>query len=242
VRRRASAAVSFDRRRPSGTVSLVTAQRRLLLVEDDPRLGPLVADVLGEDWDVTLVTDGEQALVAAAAALYAVMVVDRRLPGIDGASFVTELRKRRDTTPVLMLTALGALGDKVSGLDAGANDYLVKPFEFDELTARLRALTRDYASEGEALPIGEWTFYPDTATVYSPYSGRIILTETESALLALLAKAPTTAFSRAHILSAVFDHGEQLGTVDTYVHYIRRKTDRDLIATVRGVGYRIGSP
>jgi two-component system response regulator QseB len=223
-------------------VTHVTATPALLLVEDDPRLGPLVAEVLGDDWDVTLVTDGEQALAAAAGNWYRVMVVDRRLPGMDGVQVVAELRRRRDTTPVLMLTALGALDDRVSGLDAGANDYLVKPFEFDELTARLRALTRDYASEGDALPIGDWTFYPDTATVYSPYSGRIILTETESALLALLAAAPTTAFSRAHILSAVFERGEQLGTVDTYVHYIRRKTDRDLIATVRGVGYRIGSP
>jgi two-component system response regulator QseB len=223
-------------------VTHVTAPPALLLVEDDPRLGPLVAEVLGDDWDVTLVTDGEQALAAAAGNWYRVMVVDRRLPGMDGVKVVAELRRRRDTTPVLMLTALGALDDRVSGLDAGANDYLVKPFEFDELTARLRALTRDYASEGDALPIGGWTFYPDTATVYSPYSGRIILTETESALLALLASAPTTAFSRAHILSAVFERGEQLGTVDTYVHYIRRKTDRELIATVRGVGYRIGSP
>jgi len=220
----------------------VTTTDRLLLVEDDPRLGPLVADVLGEDWDVTLVPSGEQALTAAAERMFAVMVVDRRLPGIDGAEFVARLRSRRDATPVLMLTALGALGDRVSGLDAGANDYLVKPFEFEELSARLRALTRDFRSEGDPLPIGEWTFYPDTATVYSPYSGRIQLTDRENALLALLALSPTTAFTRAHILSTVFGDSEVEGTVDTYVHYIRRKTDRELITTIRGTGYRIGSP
>ncbi|SDR03083.1 DNA-binding response regulator, OmpR family, contains REC and winged-helix (wHTH) domain [Curtobacterium sp. UNCCL20] len=215
---------------------------RLLLVEDDPRLGPLVAEVLGDDWEVTLVTSGEEALATAAERSFAVMVVDRRLPGIDGAEYVAALRRRRDATPVLMLTALGALDDRVSGLDAGANDYLVKPFEFDELSARLRALTRDYTSEGDPLPIGGWTFYPDTATVYSPYSGRIQLTDRENALLELLAKSPTTAFSRAHILSSVFGESELEGTVDTYVHYIRRKTDRELITTIRGVGYRIGSP
>jgi two-component system response regulator QseB len=155
---------------------------------------------------------------------------------------VRELRQRRVTTPILMLTALGEIRDRVDGLDAGANDYLVKPFDFDELNARLRALTRDFASEGDPIAIGAWTFYPDTATVYSPYSGRVGLTEKENALLRLLAKAPTTAFSRAHILTAVFDHGEQPGTVDSYVHYIRRKTDPELIETVRGTGYRIGMP
>jgi two-component system, OmpR family, response regulator QseB len=215
---------------------------RLLLVEDDPRLGPLVADMLGDDWTVTLVPDGEHALDAAEEQLFDVMVVDRRLPGIDGVEVVQRLRARRDATPVLMLTALGELGDRVSGLDAGANDYLVKPFEYEELAARLRALTRDYRSEGDPVAIGDWTYYPDTASVYSPYTGRILLTEKENALLGLLAGSPTTAFSRAHLLSSVFDKGEQLGTVDTYVHYIRRKTDRDLITTVRGVGYRIGTP
>ncbi len=106
----------------------------------------------------------------------------------------------------------------------------------------MRALTRDFRSEGDPLPIGAWTFYPDTATVYSPYSGRIQLTDRENALLELLARAPTTAFSRAHILSTVFGDSEVEGTVDTYVHYIRRKTDRELITTIRGTGYRIGSP
>lgn len=127
-------------------------------------------------------------------------------------------------------------------LDAGANDYLVKPFDFDELNARLRALTRDYSGRGTGIDIGSWVFYPGNATIESPYAGRIILTDTEAALLEVLAKHPDTAFSRQHLLAAVFDHGEQEGTVDTYVHYLRKKTDRDLIETVRGVGYRLGTP
>nr|WP_217508575.1 response regulator transcription factor [Curtobacterium pusillum] len=213
-----------------------------MLVEDDPRLGPLVADVLGVDWDVTLRADGESALQVAAEQYFDVMVVDRRLPGIDGTEVVAELRARRVSTPVLMLTALGEVRDRVSGLDAGANDYLVKPFDFDELNARLRALTRDYSGTGAAIEIGGWAFWPDDSSVTSPYTGRVMLTEKETELLRLLASDPARVFTRQHLLSAVFEHGEQLGTVDTYVHYIRRKTDRDMISTVRGVGYRLGTP
>lgn len=215
---------------------------RLLLVEDDPRLGPLVADELSEEWTVTLCGDGESALETAAKEYFDVMVIDRRLPGIDGSTVVMTLRQRRISTPVLMLTALGEVRDRVSGLDAGANDYLVKPFDFDELSARLRALTRDYSGRGPTIEIGSWAFHPGDSSVTSPYSGRVMLTEKETMMLRLLAQEPNRAFSRQHLLSAVFDSGEQLGTVDTYVHYIRRKTDRDLISTVRGVGYRLGTP
>lgn len=215
---------------------------RLLLVEDDPRLGPLVAEVLGDEWDVTLRADGESALEVAAQQYFDVMVVDRRLPGIDGTEVIATLRERRISTPVLMLTALGAVRDRVSGLDAGANDYLVKPFDFDELTARLRALTRDYSGTGATIEIGGWAFHPDDHSITSPYTGRVMLTEKETAMLRLLASEPARVFTRQHLLSAVFEHGEQVGTVDTYVHYIRRKTDRDLITTIRGVGYRLGTP
>lgn len=215
---------------------------RLLLVEDDPRLGPLVAEVLGTGWDVTLAVTGEAALEAAAAKYFDVMVVDRRLPGIDGTQVVATLRSRRISTPVLMLTALGEVRDRVTGLDAGANDYLTKPFDFDELTARLRALTRDYSGTGAGVEIGGWTFYPDDSSITSPYTGRVMLTEKETALLRLLASDPSRAFTRQHLLSAVFEHGEQLGTVDTYVHYLRRKTDRDMVTTIRGTGYRLGTP
>ncbi|MBT2504094.1 response regulator transcription factor [Curtobacterium sp. ISL-83] len=214
---------------------------RLLLVEDDARLGPLMAKVLGARWNVELVADGEAALTTALARFFDVMVVDRRLPGMDGAALIAELRRRRISTPVLMLTALGSLQDKVSGLDAGANDYLVKPFEFDELNARLRALTRDYTGSGDRVEIGSWTFYPEDRSIDSPYSGRVMLTHAETAVLRILTAEPARTFSRQHLLSAVFDHGEP-GTVDTYVHYLRRKTEPDLITTVRGIGYRLGTP
>ncbi|MFJ4219429.1 response regulator transcription factor [Curtobacterium luteum] len=220
----------------------MTARPRLLLVEDDPRLGPIVRDVLGSAWDVELVTTRVTALEAALHRLFDVLVVDRRLPDGDGLEVVRELRRFRVATPVLVLTALGEVHDRVSGLDAGANDYLVKPFDFDELQARLRALTRDYDAPGPSIEIGGWSFRPDDHTVHSPYSGRVALTDRESELLAVLAAAPDRVFSREQLLSAVFERGEQLGTVDTYVHYIRKKTERDLIATVRGRGYRLGTP
>jgi two-component system response regulator QseB len=116
----------------------------------------------------------------------------------------------------------------------------VKPFEFDELFARLRAIRRVRDGEGPFVRIGAWEFYPDSRAVYSPYDGRTILTERESDLLKLLAVNPQRTFSREEILNAVFDAHDTPGTVDTYVHYLRRKTDTDIVTTVRGRGYRLG--
>ncbi len=220
----------------------MTGRSRVLVVEDDPRLGPIIRDVLSASWDVELVATRVDALEAALHRLFDVLVVDRRLPDGDGLDVVRELRRFRVTTPALMLTALGEVHDRVLGLDAGANDYLVKPFDFDELNARLRVLTRGADTLGRVVEIGGWSFYPEDHTVHSPYSGRVALTDRESDLLAILAAEPDRVFSREQLLSAVFERGEQVGTVDTYVHYIRRKTERDLIATVRGRGYRPGTP
>ncbi|HEY5223383.1 MAG TPA: response regulator transcription factor [Microbacteriaceae bacterium] len=212
----------------------------LLLVEDDPQLGPLIRDVLAEAYVVTLVADGKAGLDAGLIGEFDIMVVDRRLPSLDGLDLISTLRAQRVTCPILVLTALSTVADRVDGLDAGANDYLVKPFEFDELLARLRALTRVFSAEGPALPIGEWTFYPEDRCIYSPHIGRILLTPREGALLRLLAENPTKTFSRKQILRTVFRSDEQPGTVDTYVHYLRRKTDKDVVLTVRSHGYRLG--
>lgn len=213
---------------------------RLLLIEDDPELGPVMRDVLDEVYAVTLDDDGRRGLQTAEANDFDVIVVDRRLPGIDGLGIVETLRGKGATTPMLVLTALGTVQDKVRGLDAGANDYLVKPFEFDELFARLRAIRRVFSGEGPFVRIGEWEFYPESRAVYSPYDGRTILTERENALLRLLAVNPQRTFTREQILREVFDENDQPGTVDTYVHYVRRKTDVNMVTTVRGQGYRLG--
>ena len=215
---------------------------RLLLIEDDPKLGPVMREVLDEVYEVTLENNGDSGFRAAVIGVFDVMIVDRRLPGADGLNIIEALRNKGVATPMLVLTALGTIHDKVRGLDAGANDYLVKPFEFDELFARLRAIRRVYSGEGPYVRIGSWEFYPESRAIYSPYEGRAILTARENALLRLLAVNPSRTFSREQILREVFDVSDQPGTVDTYVHYVRRKTDTDIITTVRGQGYRLGSP
>jgi len=212
----------------------------LLLVEDDPELGPLVAEVLGEDYEVALVQDGLEGLEAARTGDFEVVVLDRRLPGLDGVGVVRALRGAGVATPVLLLTALGAVADRVEGLDAGADDYLAKPFDFAELAARLRALRRVHGEEEAVVYIGDWEFRPASRLIHSPYEGRRVLTETEAHLLSLLAQHADETLTRERILREVFPAGDSVGTVDTYVHYLRRKTERDIITTVRGRGYRLG--
>ncbi|MBP2419393.1 two-component system response regulator QseB [Microbacterium imperiale] len=215
---------------------------KLLIVEDDPRLGPIMRDVLATDWDVALAGSGEDALAAVETTTFAVMIIDRGLPRTSGLDVIREMRRRRIATPVLILTALGQVHDKVEGLDAGANDYLVKPFDFQELAARLRALTRDDTGVEVGRDIGSWVFYESDLVIESMYGERVSLTETEAALLAVLANEPTRTFSRTQLLARVFAQGESTTTVDTYVHYLRRKTQREIISTVRGRGYRLGDP
>lgn len=215
---------------------------RLLLIEDDPELGPLARDILDSVYDVTLESTGADGLRSALRDVAEVIVVDRRLGDMDGLAVVAGMRAAGLATPVLVLTALGGVSDRVEGLDGGANDYLVKPFDFDELLARLRALRRVVPPEGAVYDIGQWQFYPNNRIISSPYDDPVALTEAESALLHLLARNHDRTLSRQRIHRAVFRSGERPGVVDTYVHYIRRKTERDIIVTVRGLGYRIGSP
>ncbi|MDR2929350.1 MAG: response regulator transcription factor [Propionibacteriaceae bacterium] len=212
----------------------------LLFIEDDPDIAEMVVEVLQESYDVEHASTGEAGLELALHSHYDLMLMDRRLPGIDGVAVIQAVRRAGITTPILMLTALGAVDDRVSGLDGGANDYLTKPFDFDELLARLRALRRGFAAETGKTYIGEWLFVPETQSLYSPYGDRISLTGTESALLHLLTESPEHIFSRQEILKTIFSADDTPGTVDTYVHYIRRKTEHNLIETVRSQGYRLG--
>lgn len=214
----------------------------LLYVEDDAEIAALTVEVLGDVYDVDHAPDGESALRLALGRRYDAMVVDRRLPGMDGIAFVRAVRTAHITTPVLMLTALGTVDDRVTGLDGGANDYLVKPFDYDELLARLRALRRAFRVEGTRRPLGEWVFVPAAQAVYDPSGFRVALTATESALLELLTDSPEHVFSREEILRAVFHEGDTASSVDTYVHYVRRKTTSDVIETIRARGYRAGTP
>ncbi|WP_338067938.1 response regulator transcription factor [Microbacterium sulfonylureivorans] len=218
------------------------ARPSLLYVEDDAEIAEMTIDVLSETYAVDHVADARDGLSRALNHRYDLMLVDRRLPGMDGAELVAAVRTARITTPVLLLTALGTIHDKVEGLDAGANDYLVKPFDFDELLARLRALLRGYRAEGVRRHLGDWLFSPGGGVLFSPTGARTPLTATETALLGLLSESPDHVFSREEILGAVFATGDAPGSVDTYVHYIRRKSTPEIIETVRGRGYRIGEP
>ncbi|KAA9132248.1 response regulator transcription factor [Microbacterium caowuchunii] len=222
---------------PSGAVP-----PHLLYVEDEAEIAQIVIEVLSEDYLVDHAATGEEALELALNRRYDVIVVDRRLPGMSGADLVRAIRTARIATPVLMLTALGSLEDRVSGLDLGADDYVVKPFEFDELRARLRALRRGARSAGERREVGDWLYTPRARALYAPTGRRIPLTETEDDLLELLTSSPEHVFSREEILSSVFPAGGSAATVDTYVHYVRRKSTPEIIETVRGRGYRAGDP
>lgn len=230
------------RERESEECEVETETRRpaLLLVEDDQDIAGMLSEVLADLYEVDHFVSAEAGLAVALRRHFDVIVVDRRLPGMDGVALIRAIRRANITTPVLMLTALGTLEDKVSGLDGGANDYLVKPFEFDELLARLRALRRAFTAEGRRRYLGEWIYTPDNKTVYSPTGGRILLTVAENALLDLISTSPERVFSREEILHAVFGAGDSPGTVDTYVHYLRKKTSRDMVETVRAHGYRLG--
>lgn len=222
-------------------MAAMTATPRVLLVEDDPQLGPLMAELLRDDFDVVLAPDGREGLRLALGEDWDALVVDRGLPLVDGVSLVKSIRARGLAVPVLILTALGSVPDKVEGLDAGANDYLVKPFDSDELAARLRALTRTYAPPAPALlAVGSWDLDPAARVLTSPYGHRVELSAAEASLLARLAAEPDRVHSRAELLASVFDAGDTPGVVDTYVHYLRKKTDKTVIRTVHGVGYQLG--
>ena len=213
----------------------------LLLVEDDPRLADLVARLLGgERHVVERATTGAAALELAAGPGIDAIVLDVGLPDLSGFEVARALRDRGSEVPILMLTARDTVGDRVSGLDAGADDYLVKPFDVEELRARLRALRRGRGA-GDRRELGDWVFTPASQALYSPADGRIALTQVETELLELLTSSPEHVFTRDEILDSVFPGGSAT-TVDTYVHYIRRKSTPEIIETVRARGYRSGEP
>lgn len=217
-----------------------TAVPRLLLVEDDRNLGPLLVEVLGDQHHVDHAADGQAGLHLALTRRYDVMVIDRGLPAIDGIDLIGRLRHRGIGTPILILTARGTVADRVQGLDAGAEDYLVKPFEIDELLARLRALLRRHADVAGVVSLGRRRFDVDGRRVLGNGTDQVELSGKEAALLEVLARRPSKVFTRPELLAAVFDPGDGQGTVDTYVYYLRRKLGRDAVRTVHGLGYRLG--
>lgn len=212
----------------------------LLLVEDDPVLGPLIAELLEPDYRIRLVATGQDGLHLALTEPWDVMVIDRGLPGMDGISLIAALRSKGIATPILILTALGDPDEKVRGLDAGANDYVTKPFDAGELAARLRALTRTYTPPVGPVGIGDWELDPASRTVRSVYGALVSLTAKEAEVLAALAAEPGRVFTRDELLAGFFQPTDQPGVIDTYVHHLRRKISKNVVRTVHGVGYQIG--
>jgi len=214
----------------------------VLFVEDDRELAGLVSRVLTEEgYDVTSAADGHRGLHLGLTRTFDLLVVDRGLPAVEGLDLIGRLRSKGITTPTLVLSALGTTDDRVAGLDAGAEDYLTKPFEVAELLARLRALLRRHHDQARWLPIPGGRLDRAARTAVRTSGAQVELSEREAALLGLLASRPGQSFGRGDLLRRVFDEAESEGVVDTYVHYLRRKLGRDVVATVRGVGYRLGA-
>ena len=218
---------------------------RILIVEDEAHLAGLLVRVLGEEgYAAEACEDGRSALARALSETFDLLIVDRMLPDLDGLQVVRRLRAAEMGVPVLMLTAMTQIEDRVAGLDAGADDYLSKPFAFPELLARVRALTRrpHEASHEAAIRVGEVALDP-VRHVVRRGDERIDLTFREFTLLATLIQRPGQVFTRSLLLATVWGGTSDVYTnvVDLHVSHLRKKLDRagepSLIRTVRGVGY-----
>jgi two-component system OmpR family response regulator len=219
---------------------------RVLVIEDEIRMARLVKRALEEEGHaVDVAGDGPQGLWMATENRYAALVLDVMLPGFDGFELCRRLREAGIWVPVLMLTARDEVGDRVRGLDAGADDYLVKPFSLLELAARLRALTRrDDRRRPAVLSEGDLKLDPATKRAWRA-STELELSPKEFTLLEFFLRHPGTVLTRSQIIEAVWDfaYDGTSNVVDQYVNYLRRKVDapfgRSDIQTVRGMGYRL---
>ena len=218
---------------------------RLLIVEDDPSLGDALATGLRQlghvvDW----FRDGAPADAALADAPYDGVVLDLGLPGGDGMVWLGRWRARELTLPVLILTARDGVEQRIAGLDAGADDYLVKPISIDELAARLRAMVRRSSGRAQAVWQHGALEY-DPATKIVRWKGvRVELTGFELALLETLLKHPQRVLSKAHLQERLYDWSgtePESNALEVHIHHLRRKIEPGIVRTVRGVGYALGS-
>lgn len=216
--------------------------RRLLLVEDDRRLSQLLVRLLtAEGYDVVPVYDGQAGLHHGLTGRWDALVIDRTLPAMEGVDLVRRLRSRGITTPTMLLTARGTIEDRVEGLDAGAEDYVVKPFDSDELLARLRALLRRHSDTSPVIDLGGRRLDVASRRVLSPDADPVELSAQECALLRIIAANPGRVRSREELHRRIFQNADSPNAVDTYVYYLRRKLGAGMIRTVRGLGYQLGA-
>lgn len=218
---------------------------RVLIVEDQPNMLSYVKRVLEEQgYAVDLANNGREALEWSAVVKFDLIVLDIMLPEIDGITVCRRLRSQGNQAAILMLTARDTVDDRVTGLDSGADDYLVKPFELKELLARLRALTRRHTSKTLTLNVADLSLDPRTRAVLRSNTF-IKLTSKEYAVLECLMRDPNRIFSRAEIAESIWNYDvyNQSNVLDVYIRNLRRKIDDPfalkLIHTVRGAGYRL---
>jgi two-component system, OmpR family, response regulator len=220
---------------------------KILVLEDDKTSGPYIAEGLREEGhSVDLIANGADGLVQAMVGAYDVMVVDRMMPGLDGVSLVKTLRGAKKRTPVLFLTALGGVDDRIEGLNAGGDDYLVKPFAFGELSARVQALGRRPQMSEEPTVLRARDLELNLLTRKVTRAGQVIdLLPRELLLLEVLLRRKGRVQTRTMLLDAVWDihFDPQTNVVETHISRLRAKVDKpfdvELIETLRGSGYRI---
>ncbi|WP_280570473.1 response regulator transcription factor [Chromohalobacter sp. 296-RDG] len=215
---------------------------RILLVEDDPLLGDGIKTALTRDaYTVDWFTKGHHAIEAVHNESFSAMILDLGLPDMDGMVVLEGLRKASSSLPILILTARDAVEERIRGLDAGADDYVLKPFNLQELLARLRVITR--RAEGRAsqiLTVGALSI--DEASHNVSWQGHdVALGRREYALLLELARHPDKVLSRPRLESLLYGWGEEVASnaVEVHVHHLRKKLGKSLIMTVRGIGYRL---
>ncbi|HEY5897152.1 MAG TPA: response regulator [Burkholderiales bacterium] len=215
---------------------------RVLVVEDDPMIGrAVVAGLHEQGYAVDWVRDGAEAELALAHAVYDVALLDLGLPRRDGLDVLKGVRRAKNDLPVLIITARDSVADRIAGLDSGADDYLVKPFDLDELLARTRAVVRRHGGRAQSeATYGALTV--DATQRRVVFQGaEVELSPREFAVLEALMKEPGAVVSRERLEDAVYGWGEEVGSnsIEVHVHHLRRKLAAELIRNVRGVGYRI---
>jgi two-component system, OmpR family, response regulator QseB len=215
---------------------------RILLVEDDALLGEgLYAGLCREDNSVDWIKNGETALVAIAETQYDCVILDIGLPKMSGLDVLSTMRKQDNITPVLILTAQDNITDRVKGLDAGADDYLIKPFEFAELCARLRALSRRIRGKASEIIKYNNIIINTTAHTVEYNEQPVELSRREFALLIELISNQGRVLSRHQLEQKLYSWGDEIesNTIEVYIHHLRKKLYSELISTVRGIGYLV---
>ena len=220
---------------------------KILLAEDDRQLNStLTYQLETEGFSVDSCLDGEEAYFYGEQNIYDVILLDRMLPHMEGTDVLTSLRKKGITAPVILITALGTLSDKVTGLDLGADDYLVKPFAFEELLARIRCVTRrpHTLTDPDTLTVADVTWQGSEGILTGP-SGSCTLSKREASLLEIFLRSPGQTFPRQTLLLKVWgpESNVEDGNLDNYIHFLRRRLQitgsRLQLKTVRGIGYSL---